>query len=132
MTTSNALLQDDDGANPARGDTVAIVRTVTGVPTGDTLATAWFTVKSKTADLDAAAIMSLEITSVETDNGQITDTGADQTGAVRFVILPADYGNVEAGKNYHYDIQVLTTDGVLSTLEVGRVTWQADVTLAES
>jgi hypothetical protein len=128
MTTYNATIQDANGNNPVWGDTVDVTRTVTDVPAGDTLAKAWLTVKAKATDGDAAAVLQLEVTTSPTANGSITDDGADETGAVNFKILPTDYGSILAKKNYAFDIQVLTTDGVVATVAVGTVRWEQGVT----
>jgi hypothetical protein len=133
MTAINQWIRDQNGNNPVRGDSFAVRRTVTGVPTGDSIVKAWLTVKGSIADLDNAAVLQKVIASVGSPDGQITDNGAnDGTGEVLFLILSTDYSLIVATRTYQYDIQVRTALGVVATLEFGAVVWQADVTLANS
>ncbi len=109
---------------------LTVQRTITGVPAGDTLASAWLTVKLNKTDADPG-IFQRAITSALTAAGQITDTGAGDTqGAVEFYLLPANTSLLTEGVGYHYDIQVRTTAGKTYTVEVGRVTVTGSVTAA--
>jgi proline racemase len=63
------------------GDHKDITRTVKNVPSGAVLATGWLTIKEDEDDADVAAIIQKSITSSPSSSGQITDTGADGTGA---------------------------------------------------
>jgi hypothetical protein len=127
VTALNQRLVDADGNDPVRGDTLAVVRTVTSVPSGDSLASAKLTIKAK--DTDTTNILQKSITTVGTADGQITDTGAgDQTGALRINVLSTDYGSIVAHKTYAYDIQVTTANGTVDTIEKGKVKFIQDVT----
>jgi len=132
MTDYNARILDAKGNAPVWGDHARVIRPVTNIPAGDSLSKAWLTVKTSPAtQLDAAAALQLEITSVLSADGQITDTGAGDTiGSLTFKISGLDYDELEPTVNYYYDIAVLTAAGVRYTLEIGRVTWAQEVTRA--
>jgi len=134
MTTYDATIVDEDGEIPTLGDDVSILRTVTGLLSGQSLVKAWLTIKSRFTDTDSEALLQLEITTVDSAAGQITEDGTgDVEGELLFRIAGAtDYENLVALKNYPYDIQVLLDDGVIATLEVGRIRWERQVTLARS
>ena len=119
--------------NFVAGDDLTVTRTITGVPAGDTLAKAWLTVKRRQRDLDAAAIFQKEITPVDVPGtGEITDTGGDGTGAVRFDLADEDTLLLEPLRGYYYDIQVLTANGFIYTPETGRMTALRGYTDADS
>jgi len=134
MTTYDATIVDENGAIPTLGDDVSIARTITGLLSGQSLVKAWLTIKSRFTDTDSEALLQLEITDVDSPDGQITDPGSgDVGGELLFRIAGAtDYVNLVALKNYPYDIQVLLDDGVIATLEVGRIRWERQVTLSRS
>jgi hypothetical protein len=114
------LLATIDGL--VAGDDLDITRTITNVPAGDSLAKAWLTVKANAADADPG-IFQLAITSVNSADGQITDTGTgDQIAALTFHITAARSALLTPGTAYLYDIQVkTTTGGKVFTPEVGTV-----------
>lgn len=133
MTVTNAVIQNAAGTNPTFGDHITIVRTVTGLPTAETITKAWLTVKANLSDADVGALLQLEITTTPSADGEITDDGTGkETGALSFEINGTDYDNLAAGVNYHHDIQVLLSDDTIITLETGRVRWNAQVTQATS
>lgn len=102
------------------GNDITIERTVTGVPAGQTLTMAWFTVKSKFSDLDADAKIQKEITTVlDANQGHISDSGADETGTVIFYLQAADTLLLYPLSEYRYDIQVKTSGGKIYTPELG-------------
>lgn len=108
--------------NLVAGDDLQITRTITGVPSGATLSDAWFTVKSADADADAEKIIQKAITPTDVPGtGEITDTGADGTGAVRFDLTDVDTALLEPGREYVYDVQVKTDGGAIYTPEKGRI-----------
>ena len=133
MTTYSASIVDANGANPAYGDDVEVIRTVSGLDTSQVLSKAWLTVKNKFDDADSAAVLQLEITTVASVAGQITDEGSGKTtGVVKFYISDTDYDDLRPKQSYVYDIQVLLSDDVINTLEVGTVVWERQVTVSRS
>lgn len=123
MATYDAIIDEF-----VAGDDLSVERTVTGVPATTTLTNAWFTVKRKLTDADADAILQKIITSVSTSSGQIDDTGADGTGHVIFLLVPADTVLLTPLSEYHYDIQVKTSAGKIYTPESGKIVAQIQVT----
>lgn len=114
------------------GQDYEIARTITSVPAGDTLAKAWLTMKTLITNADPG-LFQKEITSSNVaGTGQITDTGADGTGAVRFDLEPADTALPTPGVAVVYDIKVLTTAGKIYYGEKGTFTTEQRVTDAES
>lgn len=114
--------------NVVEGDDYEISRTITGVPGSDTIATAWLTMKTAIGNADPG-LFQKEITSVDVPGtGQITDTGADGTGAVRFDLEPADTALPTPGTPAVYDIQIQTTAGKTYTPEIGTFTTVQAVT----
>jgi hypothetical protein len=124
---------DANGNNAVLGDDMEVVRTVTGLTSAQTISKAWLTVKQRYSQADADAALQLVITSVSGDDGQITDIGTGATtGEVTFTIAGAHYDGLTAGVAYVYDIQLLLSDGVITTVEVDTVTWDPQVTRATS
>lgn len=129
MTTYSASIVDSGGSSPSFGDHVTVTRSVTDIPAGDSLASAKLTVKRQPSDADVDAVLQLSITGSPSGDGQITDTGdGDETGAVTFTISGADYDDLAPDVIYHYDIELTTTEGVVSTLERGRLNFVRDIT----
>lgn len=116
------------------GDTFSITRTITGIPTGQTITRAWFTVKSSDVLPDNQALVQKIVDT--TDNpgtGQIEDNGAgDGTGTVRFDILPADTASADESVVYLFDIQVETSAGDLYTSNRGTFKGLGQITRATS
>lgn len=105
----------------APGDDFDIIRTITLIPSGDSIAKAWLTVKRHEADTDAAALFQLAITTASTASGQITDTGAgDLIGAVTFKISPTN-SRLVGSTPRHYDIQIKSANGKIFTAESGDI-----------
>ena len=104
-----------------KGDVISIRRTITGVPNGVTLSKAWLTVKALVTDLDAAATFQKEVNSSGVIGiGQIEDTAAtSRIARLRFDLSATNTDDLEDG--YVYDIQVLTTEGGIITVEKGIV-----------
>lgn len=108
--------------NVVAGDDVQITRTITSVPSSETLTDGWFTVKEHPDDLDADAIISKQITpSNVAGTGHITDTGADGTGAVRFDLADTDTAKLTPGRDYYWDVQVKTSGGAIYTPTAGKI-----------
>lgn len=118
--------------NFVAGDDFTIERTITAVPSGQTITNAWFTVKRKISDSDGLAVFQKTITSAANGDGQIDDTGADQTGHVVFYLLAADTELLTPYSDYRYDIQVKLSGGGISTPELGVITAFPQITQAES
>ena len=77
----------------------------------------YFTLKKNAADGDSDA-------SVKKD---ITEHEAPTEGRTKIVLLPKDTDNLEPGE-YHYDIQVKTSNGGIITVAKGRMTIKTDIT----
>ena len=112
------------------GDNLKITRTITNVPSADTLTKAWFTVKLRKEDSDADAVIQKEITTSDVSGtGHITDDATGDTeGAVRFDLEQADTVKLSGGAIYRYDIQVLTSAGAVYTPEIGKIIAQLGTT----
>jgi len=114
------------------GDDLDIVRTITNIPAGDSLAEARFTVRA--VNLSTIIFSKLITGSAVAGQGQITDTGADGTGAVTFQLTGGTAGdttNLSASVNYPFDIQLKTTLNKHYTPEVGTITAVQQVTLVD-
>lgn len=101
------------------GDDFTIQRTYTDVPVGVTITKAWLTIKSSDGQIDADALMQLDITPTLSANGQITD--ADTTGgsiAMVFKLPRAKTALATPNLQYGYDVQVLASDGLIHTMEL--------------
>lgn len=110
------------------GDDLTVSRDVLNIPAGRTLAKAWLTVKNLDTDADPGLVQKT-ITSVAGADGQITDTGADGTGALLFKLSATDTGTtLVAGKTYVFDIQAKFDDNTIATLEKGTISFVQGVT----
>jgi len=115
----------------AAGDTLLVERTITQVPSGTVMVTAWLTVKRDFRDIDSAAIFQKKITSAAVAGvGHIDDTGADGTGHVIFMLEDTDTEKLYPLSEYQYDIQVRLSDDTISTPEVGKITAMPQITLS--
>src|SRR5262245_30038044 len=106
------------------GDDFTIQRTYTNVRTGVTITKAWLTVKASDRQIDADALMPLDITTSLTTNGQITD--ADTTDgiiAMVFKMPRAKTALATPNLQYGYDVQVKASDGLIHTMELGTVSF---------
>lgn len=102
------------------GDDFTIERTITLVPSGQTMINAWLTVKRRISDTDALAVFQKAITtSLIAGIGHIDDTGADGTGHVIFYLIAANTVLLTPYSEYRYDIQVKLSGGAISTPETG-------------
>ena len=112
------------------GDSLAVERTIRGVPTGLTISKAYMTIKGTATDADASAVVQVSITSTLTSAGQITDTGADGTGAVRFTLTPAQTLLLTPEQAYAFDVQIVLSDSGLYTPCKGTMKGLQQVTIA--
>lgn len=104
------------------GDDFTIQRTYIDIPVGGTITKAWLTIKESDRQLDAAALMQLDITPTLGPNGQITD--ADTTGgsiSMVFKLPRAKTGLAKPGLSYGLDVQVLVSDGLIHTMELSGI-----------
>lgn len=109
----------------APGNDFDVIRPITLIPTGDSMAKAWLTVKAHESDTDAAALVQLDITSASTAKGQITDTGAtDLAGSVTFKLTPTHTRLIGTIPRY-YDIKVKSANGKIYTADSGDITAKA-------
>lgn len=104
------------------GDDLEIERTITSIPTGILIETAWFMVKRKFSDLDSEALISKTITTVNTtDVGWIEDTGSDGTGLIRFYITKIETALLTPLSEYQYSIKLLLDNDKVNTPERGTI-----------
>ena|SRR5689334_5845801 len=107
--------------NFVRADDLDVIRTVSNVPTGQTLTDAWLTVDPLAG---GSHLFQKHITpTLVSGQGQIEDTGAgDGIGIVRFELTSGASGDttkLNADTQYPYDIQVKTSTGKIYTPETG-------------
>lgn len=99
------------------GDDLTITRTISNIPSGQTLTSATITVK----DVERAItpLFQYTVTSVSSSHGVITDTGADGTGAVTFSLFDTDTALLTPNENCFYWIDVVTSEDKIYTPEKG-------------
>lgn len=86
--------------------------TVPDVPSGLTMTKAYLMVKNTWTDSDGSAVVSLTITASPTASGQITDTGADGTGTLEFVIGTTALNAItDLSKTYYTAVKVILSNG---------------------
>lgn len=115
-----------------RADDLDVIRTINGVPAGQSLTDAWLTVDSPLG----THLFQKHITTVAVaGQGQITDDGSSDTvGAVRFELTGGPTGDttkLTADTAYPYDIQVKTSGGKIYTPESGFPTSSGGITASE-
>lgn len=112
------------------GDDFRVSRVYTGLSTGITLTTAWFTVKTSESVPDGSALLQKVITPVESGSGHIV-TADTTNGYVEMYFDPTKTETSAASStDYVYDIQVKTTLGKIYTLEKGIISFITGVTSA--
>lgn len=94
-----------------RGSSLSYDATVTSVPAGTTLAKAVLMVKADFSDADEDALIAKTIFPGATSDGQITDTGADGTGLLVFLIDNDDVDALETGRLYISGVKVILSSG---------------------
>lgn len=120
-----------------RGD--KLTASLTGVGSLEGRTKLWFTVKAKRSQTDAEALIQIiEDTGLVRLNGAIATAAQgsvtvtdEETGAMTIVLNEAATAQLRANEDLVYDIQILTTDGVLTRAE-GTAQVTADVTRATS
>jgi len=111
------------------GDNVDIERDISNIPVGETLTTAWFTVKRKITDTDADAIMQKVINSGSNGDGVISDIGIDGTGHVKFTLSSSETLLLSPSSEYFYDIQVKTSGDRIFTKDFGKIIGNPQITI---
>ena len=106
-----------------RGNDLDVVRTVSVIPTGQTISDAWLRVNAPTG---GTQLFEKHITStLVAGEGQIEDTGAgDNIGVVRFEITATNSllctgGPADSPTEHPYGIQVKTSGGKIFEFELG-------------
>lgn len=118
---------DSTITNLVTGDDYDVDILVSDVPAGQTLTTAWFTVKNYDTDVDSNAVFQTSITTNATTTGQITTSGI-YTRCL-FTLVPAQTRLLNRAGQYSYDVQVKTNLGKIATVEKGTLTPVGDVTI---
>lgn len=106
-----------------RGNDLDVIRTINGIPAGQTITDAWLTVQ---APGGLSQLFEKHITStLVAGQGQIEDTGSGDTiGLVRFEVTAANSllmtgGTADAPIDNPYAIQVKTSGGKIEECEQG-------------
>src|SRR5262252_512628 len=100
-------LNSKDLQDIVAGNHVVVDRIIDNIPAGDSIESAWLTIKNTKKDADSAAIVQKHVTTTGTAQGQVIDTGAvDREGRVYFVLLPAETILLKEDRNYPFDIKV--------------------------
>jgi hypothetical protein len=117
MTITNGIINDF-----VAGDDLEIERSISSIPEGISINTAWFMVKRKFSDPDIKAIISKTITNSNTpDIGWIEDTGSDGDGLIRFYLTQADTAILTPLSEYQYSIKLSLDNGKVNTPERGQI-----------
>jgi hypothetical protein len=86
--------------------------TVPDVPDTLTMTKAYLMIKNRWTDEDVDALVTLTITSSPIADGVISDTGADGTGTLEFVIAADSLEDItDLGKTYYTAIKVILSNG---------------------
>ncbi len=107
-------------SNQVVGDTIKIERLYTGLPAGETIAKAYFTVKLSSSQADPG-VLQLSIVASSSESGQITQVDTDSPVALYFVISSEQSAEFLANYAYQYDIQLISSDGDIITAELGTI-----------
>lgn len=109
------------------GDDYDIIRDIINIPTGQSIAEAWLTVREEHWSTDA--VFTKHITTTISGDGIIEDTGVgDTVGKVRFTLRADETVTLHEFFPYSYDIQLKTDLGKVYTPESGILTPFASVT----
>lgn len=105
-----------------RADDLDVIRTISNIPTGQTLTDAWLTVND-TSPPNTHLFQKHITGTLVAGQGQIEDTGAgDGIAVVRFELTSGPTGDttkLNAETQYAYDIQVKTSGAKIYTPESG-------------
>lgn len=106
-----------------QGDDLDLTRTIPGLPSGQSLTTAWLMVKTRASDADAAALISKTITTTNVAGvGQITDAGASGTAQLLFNLTAADTRALPPATPLALSVKVKLANGKEGTTELGTLT----------
>lgn len=115
MTISDGRIDDF-----VAGDDLEVERTISSIPAGVLIQTAWFMVKRRFDDSDAIALISKTITASNTANvGWIEDSGTDGSGLIRFYITQAETVLLTPFSEYQYSIKIKLDNNKVNTPERG-------------
>lgn len=122
-----------------RGDTLSIA--ITGLGNLSARSKLWFSVKDRLSDADASAILQITQDGLTYINGAaVAPASADGSitvddqvaGDITIALAATRTEDLDAASSLIYDIQMLTTGGVVTTLTQGKVTINEDITRAIS
>lgn len=120
------------------GDDLDVTRTVTDVPSGQTLNKAWLTFKTNVSDADPGLLQKTITSSAVVGQGQITDIGDGTgalpvgTGSLLFQLGGVNTSALPVGSAVLYDVKVLTSASKIYTVEQGKYFSTARITTATS
>jgi len=118
--------------NYVAGDDRCIIREITGIPTGNTVTNAWFTVRDLEDFSGSTVIVQLTITTTATSQGQITDDGAgDGIATVRLELTGAQTRLIGI-VGFPFDIQIKLDDARINTPVAGTIRAEQEVTQVTS
>lgn len=107
------------------GDDLDIERTVSQIPSGQSIDYAWFTVRFY--ERSATIILQKEITTTLTPDGVIEPT-VSGTCRLTFTLSGGDTIKFEPENDLHYDIQTRTTASKIYTPETGVIVAKIQIT----
>ncbi len=113
------------------GDDLCIIREITGIPGGNVLTDAWFTVRDLEDFSGSSIIVQLSITTTATSQGEILDDGASGVAVVRFDITGTQTRTIGI-VGYPFDIQIKLDDSRINTPVAGTIQAEAEVTQVTS
>ena len=138
-TTSSADSPTTEEIEIQRGDTLS--RTFSGLGSVAARENLWFTVKRQLSDTDAESLIQIDLSTgllylngssvpaARQANGSIVVDDED-AGDITVTLKPAEADDLPDVDDAKYDVQMLTTLGVVSTLVSGDAVVSADVTRA--
>ena len=115
------------GIGIVRGDQFSIRRTVTGVPSGETITAALLTLKETIATADPGLFQKSITGTNVAGTGHIEDTGSSGVGKIRFDLTSSNTLSMTADTEYFFDIQVTLSGGDIITIESGKTSTKAQV-----
>jgi hypothetical protein len=101
-------------------DTYKFIRNIPSTPNDETIAEAWWTVKTDITTPDDESMYSLHITPVLTSSGLVNNY-ADLTARLLFTAQPIDSALMDPLITYYYDIQIKLANDEIYTIESGRL-----------
>jgi hypothetical protein len=133
----STVIEHDSTGNPlVAGDDFNVERDVPNVTTSDPLVKAWLTIKVNRTDADPGVVQKIITTTSVPGTGHIAQDGSinngDGTASLRFELTAVNTALLGALVRYHFDIQVKTAAGKISTPDMGRLQLTPGVTDATS